>query len=320
MKWSLFITLIFLNSIPLYANELKMVWEEMLTPQNSCVLSGEDPLYYFENDETKLGIKRLAACPDDEKSFNWYLFEAHCRSRFGSTGYTCAETDATKILARLNNSPLMDKMVSYTKNKFEQYKKNLVQQCCKDKIKCTQRFNNVRLDITQDSKVDAHYESDNSTTGINKIGMTLGKIASAYNTENIDRVLLAELGHACQFALISEDEKNYAMFTGPKRCERESGLLSFKEGLGEELSACLINEIDSQIKELTEEQRSKFCFGKWYREAFSDMMFRKHYSSIYHWTYDLGRRTPSTNYASVTRYVKCDMPSSFREQLCPKKE
>ncbi len=278
-----------------------------------------DPLYYFETDEAKLGIKKLANCPEDDRSFYWFVHQEHCRNRFGATAFTCAETDQPKIKARIVNVELMNKMVQYTENKFEQYKKDLVKECCGDKEKCTTRFNQVRLAITDNEKVDAHYESDeipvNSPT--NKIGMTWGKIASAYNTENIDRVLLAELGHACQFALISENEENYKKFTGETRCDKESGLLSFKEGLGEEMATCLINEVESQMKELTDEQRSKFCFGKWYREVFSDMKYRKHYSSIYHWTYDMGRRTPSTNYGSVFKYIKCGFPQEFKQKMCP---
>lgn len=282
----------------------------------------DDSLSYFETDELKIGPQKVNCTPPLEDRWLYSrIHQAHCASRFGETGFTCAESDQAKISARMNNPELMNKITSYTEKTFLSYRDYLAPKCCGDKANCLERFKSVQFEIKQASNLRAEYVSDTIARNSrnNKINITTAKLASAYNTENIDRVLFAELGHACQFALLSEDESLYTKFTHPNtRCDKESGLLMFKEGLGEELASCLIDEVESQIRELPQDQRSKFCFGKWYREVFSDMKFRDQYSSIYHWTYDMGRRSQHTDYASAFKTLKCAMPADLKAQVCGK--
>lgn len=315
MKGFVFL-LLFVTSLS-HAKSVEEVFKVLIKQDQVCSLQDLDPLHYFETDQIKMGPKKVT-CPEDERSFFWYVHDAHCKQRFGTTGFTCVESDQAKIKLRLENTALINKMILHTQLKFENYKESLVQECCGDKKICADRFSSVEFSISPDEKPDARYNSDSIAVNSknNKIVMSMGKIASSYNAENIDRVLLVELGHACQFAINAENANDYKTFTGPLRCDKESGLKGFKEGLGEELATCLIDEVESQIKELPENERSKFCFGKWYREVFSDMKFSQHRPSVYHWTYDMARRTPATNYPSVYKYIKCGMPASIKKSLC----
>lgn len=281
-----------------------------------------DPESYFETDELKEGMKKVTCSAGlEDRWFYARIHDAHCVSRFGESAFTCVENDAAKVQKRMNNPELMKKITSYTERTFQNYKDYLAPECCGDKPHCLNRFRSVKFEIRSDSKASAGYDSDTGARRwtYNSIYMTTAKLASAYNTENIDRVIFAELGHLCQFSLLSEDEDKYKTFTDPStRCDKESGLLMFREGLGPELSSCLIDEVESQIRELPEDKKSQFCFGKWYREVFSDMKFRRHYSSIYHWTYDMGRRSQSTNYSSSFKSLKCAKAFDWRSQLCQK--
>ncbi len=283
----------------------------------NCSLEEPDQ-FYFETDEAFNRHKKIQ-CPDDERSWFRNIHLAYCSSRFGTTGFTCVENNREKIQKRVKNQVLMEKMTSYAQKKFQEYKGQLTFECCGDKKNCTTRLNGLTLGIDPDTRPEARYESNTEAINPtrNKIVISLGKLASAYNTENIDRVILVEMAHACQFALISEDEKKYEQFTSPDtRCDKAAGLISFKEGLGEELGQCLIDELESQMKEIPEAEQKNYCFGKWYREAFSDMKFRGHFTSIYHWTFDMGRRSIHTNYGSVYKYIKCGYPKDFKKNLC----
>lgn len=282
----------------------------------------EDYSNYFETDELKEGMKKVQCSEGlEDRWFYARIHQEHCASRFGETAFTCAETDTHKIQQRASNQELMAKIMNYTEKTFQNYRDYLAVECCGNKQHCLERFRSVKLQIKSDTKLRAEYVSDTIARQSlnNTINITTAKLASAYNTENIDRVIFAELGHACQFSLLSENEDLYAKFTHPNtRCDKESGLLMFKEGLGEELSQCLIDEVESQIRDLPQDQRSKFCFGKWYREVFSDMKFRRHYSSIYHWTYDMARRSQHTDYSSAYKSLKCAFPTGWKAQLCQK--
>ncbi|GEM_PF-4756853 len=294
----------------------------VLVPEVPYCAPPIDPENYFETDELKEGMKKVA-CVDglEDRWFYARIHDAHCVSRFGETAFTCVEADTAKIQARMNNTPLMEKITNYTKKTFESYKGYLASECCGNKAHCLERFNSVKLKLTDTAKSEAGYESDTVArhSRNNQIYISYGKMASAYNTENIDRVIFAELGHLCQFSLLSEDETKYRQFSHPDtRCDKASGLLMFKEGLGEKLSSCLIDEVEEQIRALPEAEKGKFCFGKWYREVFSDMKFRSYYSSIYHWTYDMGRRSHYINYSSPYKSLKCAMPADWKAQLCRK--
>jgi hypothetical protein len=279
------------------------------------------PEELLQNDLEKIGFQKVN-CPNpwDDRSFYRQVHSKYCVERFGTTGFTCVESDPAKIKARVENIELMATIKAFTLKRFADYKDSLVTQCCADKTQCRKRFKGVELKIEPGSEVNAEYRSDSLASpdaSGNTIAVTEGKLASAYNTENVERVLLVEMAHACQFALISEDTADYATFTNPNtRCDKSSGLLQFKEGLGDKVSQCLIDELEAQMKEIPEDQKKNFCFGKWYREAFSDMKFRSEFKSPYHWTYDMGRRSNYKNYGSVYKYIRCDFPADWKQKMC----
>jgi hypothetical protein len=286
-----------------------------------CAPEEAVPIENLESDFAKTGfIKVPCPTPWDDRTFYWQVHDKYCRARFGSTGFTCVENEAAKIQERVSNSSLLENMKSFTLKRFSEYKTKLVTQCCADKLNCTKRFNNVKLVIESGSQVKAEYLSDTDhvpTAANNSIVITEGKLAAAYNTENIERVLLVELAHACQFAVVSENPAEYKTFTSPyTRCDKNSGLLQFKESLGPEVSQCLIDELEAQMKEIPEEEKKNYCFGKWYREAFSDMKFRSEFSNPYHWTFDMGRRSNYKNYGSVYKYIRCAFPADWKQKMC----
>jgi hypothetical protein len=276
---------------------------------------------HFQKDAQEIGFQKIA-CPDpwNEREFYRRIHVKYCSSRFGASAFTCAESDPVKIVARAGNMALMKNIKSFTRTRFEDYKSNLAGRCCGDKVKCKARFLAVELKIGPGTKAEASYESDSDPSASslnNRIVISEGKLASAYNTENVERVLLVELAHACQFALVSENKDDYRAFTSPSsRCDKASGLLMFREGLGKDVSQCVIDELEGQISEIPARQKNNYCFGKWYREAFSDMMFRSEFTSPYHWTYDMGRRSIHKNYGSVFKYIRCAFPEDWKEKIC----
>lgn len=312
-------TFLFLMGIQnLMAGPLEVKLRALLSSQNSCSLDGDDKSFYFETDEDVEGPKKMPCVDPKSDDFFIQVNLWHCRPRFGVDGQACVITDPSVVAKRVGNAELMKKMVDYTQNKFASYKAELVNECCKDKEVCRKRFNAVQFDVLPGEQIRAQLLSVGApvTTTSDRIQMTMGKIASAYNTENIDRVLLAEFAHACQFAINSEKPEEFTKFVANKGCDIESGLVGFREGLGEEMSSCLMKEIESQIAAIPEAKRGNYCFGKWYREVFSDMMFRKHYTSIYHWIYDMSRRSQATNYASVYKYIRCGLPEELIQKVC----
>ena len=310
------IVLVFSTSAPAIFEELIKL--ELSAPQ--CSIDPSDPLNYFESDQEKEGFKKVPCpIPWNDRAFFWHVHNQYCSKRFGTTGFNCVESDTEKIHARSSNTELMSKMLLLTESKFQTYKQSLASECCGEKKKCLKRFSQVNLKIDSSTKVEARYDSDMSAENPhhNDIVITRGKLASAYNTENIERVLLVELAHACQFALISESKEDYQRFTHPKsRCDKTSGELMFKEALGPEMGECVAKELERQISEIPEADRSKYCFGKWYREAFSDMKFRRHFNSPYHWTFDMSRRSIHQNYGSVYQYIGCGFPEDWKTQMC----
>ena len=270
----------------------------------------------WKKDSEAYGTQKFD-CPQNwyEKDFHFDLAYYHCQTRYGKSAQTCSELDKNKINARAADNLLIEKMSDFTVKRFAEYKTQLIDGCCADKAQCRKRFSETKLELTPELSSSATYHSDSSPHGRNLITISKGKLASTMNQESLERVLLVELAHACQFALISESPADYKTFT-TDRCSVESGRLMFKEGLGEEMSSCVDQELQAQIRAIPEAEKGKYCFGKWYREAFSDMKFRSEFNSIYHWTYDFLRRSQHQNYGSVYKYINCGLTPDIKSQVC----
>lgn len=270
----------------------------------------------WQRDSEAYGAVKLD-CPKNwyEKDFHFDLAYYHCQTRYGKSAQTCTELDQDKVAARAQNPILIKEMEDFASERFSFYKESMEKSCCQGKAQCLNRFRSTGLRFTDSLKSEASYNSDTNPNGLNRIDISRGKMASTMNKESLERVLLVELAHACQFALISESNEDYRFFT-TDRCSVESGKKMFIEGLGEELGSCLDKEIQAQIAAIPESEKGKYCFGKWYREAFSDMKFRSEFKSIYHWTYDFLRRSQHKNYASVYKYIRCGMTPEIQGQVC----
>lgn len=278
----------------------------------NCLQSGDE----WGSDGAKYGVTKIPCYSDWYSKDTFFdLTYYNCQARYGKSAQTCVETDPAKVEVRRTDPELMRQMISFTEYKFESFKNKLAGECCGQSQKCLERFSSTELNVKDSSSFYASYVSDSSPTGVNYIEMSTAKIAASMNQENIERVLLVELAHSCQFAKISESSENYRKFT-TDRCSVESGKLMFKEGLGPELSQCVDEELTKQIAAIPPSERGKYCFGKWYREAFSDMKFRSEFTSLYHWTYDFMRRSKASNYGSVYKYISCGIKPEFKSQIC----
>lgn len=241
----------------------------------------------------------------------------YCRPRFGASAQPCFEKDSQIIQKRLSDQELMNEVTNFTQTTFDNYKLELANKCCSPEQKnCLNRFEKLKLTIKNDTSSSAQYVSDSAPVNFhyNEIEITHGKLAAEYTKEGIERVLLHEFGHVCQFALISEDEAKYKEFTSPTtRCLESTGINGFKVTDLKSLP-CVQKKLEALAK--THSDTSKFCHGKWYREAFADMIFRDKMNTIYHWIYDMHRTSPSKNYGSVFDYIQCDLESFPYTKTC----
>jgi hypothetical protein len=273
----------------------------------------------FEYAQKNHKVKFACSKTKDFNGLKWHISKYYCKDNFGQTAFTCTENDSQKIKKRMDNPSLMLKTTLFTQEKFIEYKESLAKKCCPiGALKCLNRFKKVKLDIVESTKSYAKYQSGSDpvnfgTNGnLNKIFISTSKLASNYTKESVERILLHEMGHVCQFALLSEDKEKYTEFTASdKRCLASTGQKYFNIKKISS-SSCVMNK----LKETMKNNKGDFCYGKWHREAFADMIFRSEMKTVYHWSYDLFRTKPSKNYGSVYEYIQCDMENYPRKSIC----
>jgi hypothetical protein len=240
----------------------------------------------------------------------------YCLPAFGDSAWTCAESHIKKREERASNSQLINELKKFSLTRFDDYKKSLAALCCGDKKQCRERFLATSLRFDPSNRSLAHYHSDNDPQGTidNYVNISYGKLAENYTLEGVERVLLHELGHSCQFAIISENAQDYALFVSESTACLASTGEKFLKLLSRSSQACLINKLKMQRDEISQPQN--FCFGKWYREAFADMVFRSEMKTIYHWIYDLHRRTPTKTHPNVLDLLECEGENFPRRSTC----
>lgn len=286
---------------------------------NQCQASNYQ-MSYEEFTRPSDNIEKLFKCSDVDNFAKLSQFSSYyyCRQPYGDEAWTCAETDNQKLQKRMDDLALMNKIEEFTKKTFESYKTKLAKKCCQpDQKNCLHRFEKVKLVITDSPKMTAEYVSDTAPVNFryNDIQISKGKLASQYTEEGLERVLLHEFGHVCHFGLVAEDTELYREFTHPNtNCEAATGEKAFKVSKLESLT-CVNNKLKDQMKEVGHDSK-KYCFGKWYREAFADTIFRDEMNTIYHWTYDMYRRSPAKNYGKVSEYIQCDEKLIPKESVC----
>ena len=239
-----------------------------------------------KNHQIKYSCKSLEGLTSEIDSYTRYFGQFYCKSQFGNSGYNCSETNQDVIESRANDKILMDKMIIFTKDKFNSYKVSLRDECCKDKSqKCSERFNKLNLEILNNDKTYAQYRfvASHHNLTYNTIEVTVLKLAQEYTEEGIERLLLHEMGHVCHLASVSERSINdFNRFAQEdSKCSKEVGA-EFLYNFDKKTQNCLIKNLESQI-EKNPNTDGQFCYGKWYKEAAAEMMFKHRMDSIYHW-------------------------------------
>tara|TARA_Y100000780_G_scaffold231707_1_gene258260 strand:- start:16884 stop:17528 length:645 start_codon:yes stop_codon:yes gene_type:complete len=213
----------------------------------------------------------------------------------------------------------MNKIINFTKEKFRDYKVTLRDECCNGKSKnCYKRFNDLELKIENNNKTNAQYEFTlgHHNLTYNSIKLTHLKLAAQYTQEGIERLLLHEMGHVCHVASVSERSTNdFNRFAGNSRCDKSVGE-EFFHSFDPRFRKCLIKNLDEQIKN-NPNTNGQFCYGKWYREAAAEMMFKHRMDSIYHWirpTYS--DNEPTKNNSNIYKLHECVKEYYPKDQVC----
>lgn len=268
---------------------------------------------------TKHSCESVSGLTNEMRYYNRYFGQYFCKQKFGRTGYNCSEEDGTKIKARANDPILMNRIISFTNKKFEEYKVSLRNECCRGKSQnCHKRFKDLELKIEDSNKAYATYEFTlgHHNLTYNSIKLTHLKLAAEYTHEGIERMLLHEMGHVCHVASVSEKSTNdFNRFAGNSRCEKSVGE-EFFHSFDPSLRKCLIKNLDEQIKN-NPNTNGQFCYGKWYREAAAEMMFKHRMDSIYHWvkpTYS--NNEPTKNNSNIYKLHECVKALFPKDQVC----
>ncbi len=283
------------------------------------ITNGEiDLTSHFSQDSQEIKKFNCDMIPDGQNQdvLFWYMRKNLCTSKYGQNNSTCTVLDQSLIEKRRNNLDLMKRIQRYTENQFRIYRDELALKCCQGKSSCLPRFQKTSLELVNDEKAIAEYQSSQLVNDPGRIVISNTKLAANLNEENVDRLLLHELGHACQFARIAEDEKRYSSFTDPeKNCSNEeTGLYEFREFLGEKMTFCLQKKITIMKHKL--ESTGGFCFHRWYRETFADMAFRDQMKTPLHWTFDTNRKSSSKNHPGTANLLECYESEKIKQQLC----
>jgi len=276
-----------------------------------------------KNHQIKYSCKSLEGLTSEIDSYTRYFGQLYCKSQFGNSGYNCSETNQEMIDSRANDKVLMNRIIDFTKEKFESYKISLRDECCHDKSqKCYQRFNELKLEVPNNNITNAHYNFTVSHHNLtyNSIEITTLKLASEYTQEGIERLLLHEMGHVCHVALVSEkttaDFNRFAQ--NETKCTQEVGEEYFYN-FDKNVQSCLLKNLEKQIKK-NPNTSDKYCYGKWYREAAAEMMFKHRMDSIYHWIKpaysDIRVSKNNSNIYELHDCVKENLP---KDQVCSAK-
>ena len=146
----------------------------------------------------------------------------------------------------------MEKIVKFTKDTFSSYKVTLRYECCKDKSqKCSERFNELKLEILNNNKSNSNYSFTQSHYNLynNTIEVTVLKLAKEYTEKGIERILLHEMGHICHVASVSEGSTaEFDRFAqNETKCSKEVGA-EFLYNFDKKIQSCLIKNLESQIE------------------------------------------------------------------------
>ena len=261
----------------------------------------------------------VSGLTNEMRYYNRYFGQFFCKEKFGRTGFNCSEVDSNKVKVRANDPALMNRIINFTNQKFQEYKVTLRDECCNGKSKnCYQRFNDLKLQIKDNNKTKATYEFTLGHHNLtdNSIIITRLRLAQEYTQEGIERLLLHEMGHVCHVASVSErSTSDFNRFAGNSRCDKSVGE-EFIHSFDPRLRKCLIKNLDEQIKN-NPNTNGQFCYGKWYREAAAEMMFKHRMDSIYHWIWPTySDNEPTKNNSNIYKLHECVKEYYPKDQVC----
>lgn len=215
-----------------------------------------------------------------------------------------------------NNLQIRKKIISFTLQKFNNFKNDPEIQniCCKSNIGCKQQFKKTKLifiKTTKPQNTSSNYYFNALTNG-GSIRIYEENLVGLTSEQRIERLLLHELGHACQLANYKINGSAIGQFYNYYNC---LNINPMKEQLGDilgsEIANCVVDEI---ILAAAKSQKNNFtCISVWGDEAFANAVFFTKRNTLEHFTHDCGVKTdfmhpPATYYA-------CLLPQ-IQNQLC----
>ncbi len=176
--------------------------------------------------------------------------------------------------------------VSFAKNVYENLaqlfekvtqKEPFLSTCCGQDTDCRTSFSNTKLKIIKGLTLNdqtAHYDVLQKT-----VRMSEGKVLGMQSVEGLERVVLHELGHACQFSQKPDIGNHFDLSYCSRRLASDP---IFDSKVGATIRACT----EKSHKKAAEESGGEVCLGGWMSEAFADLIFAKHIDSItvFAWT------------------------------------
>lgn len=131
------------------------------------------------------------------------------------------------------------------------------------------------------------------------IECTEGGMTEYFNENGVERILLHELGHACQNCRHSgsshfqDSEKNGTVIFS---CNDPADISLAKRDIQSvtdwRIAQCVIDEL---LTEYFSRKHGKVCFRDWLREAFADVVFYERKKDLAHWSRNCGAMVDSSH-------------------------
>lgn len=206
----------------------------------------------------------------------------------------CGTYEPVAVGARLRNESLKAKIEKYTVEKFYEIRDNpKYSEFCKGK------FNETKLEILRGVPPSDHGAEYNDLT--NSVRIYESRMVSAKTQEEIDQLLLHELGHSCQ-ANRTEGTKSIR-FCGSDATLAIADIQALGPG----------KEAECVIRTVSEENRNDFyngipiCFAHRMLEAYASLVFVPERKKLAHWNFECHAANDETH--SMPRFHQCFLTS-----------
>lgn len=198
----------------------------------------------------------------------------------------CAVTSFEGQLPRFQDRLLVSQIVGYAAGRFEELLRDRELQwtCCQNDEACASHFQKTGFNVIMGAELqdlETHYRfcGRNAHT----IEVTMGRLVSARNEESIDRLLLHELGHACQYSRHVRSSRERTKLDRDEGCvSADLSIADIDATMGNEFTSCLFPKLLGEAARL----EGRVCFGSWASEAFADAVFAFKRTELAHWAWD----------------------------------